>query len=75
MTEIVEEQKKKFEVPKPVSAGEFFTVKIESQGGHGDGIAKIDGFVVFVKGGARGEECKVKILEVKRTYATAEKVN
>jgi 23S rRNA (uridine2552-2'-O)-methyltransferase len=49
-------------------------VTIESQGGHGDGIAKVDGFVVFVKGAAKGESCKVKISEVKRTFALGEKV-
>jgi predicted RNA-binding protein with TRAM domain len=65
---------RKFESPKPVSAGELRDVLIESQGGHGDGIAKIDGFVLFVKGGNRGERCKVRIIEVKRTFATAEKV-
>jgi predicted RNA-binding protein with TRAM domain len=66
---------KRFEVPKPVAVGEYRDVVIESQGGHGDGIAKIDGFVLFVKGASRGERCKVKILDVKRTFATAEKVH
>jgi predicted RNA-binding protein with TRAM domain len=65
---------KRFEVPKPVAVGDLKDVTIESQGGHGDGIAKIDGFVLFVKGAQRGERCKVRITEVKRTFATAEKV-
>ena len=71
----MEEPRKKFEVPKPVSVGDSLTVKIESQGGHGDGIAKVDGFIVFVKSAAKGEECKIKIIDVKRTYAIAEKVH
>ncbi len=66
---------RKFENPKPVSAGDLRDVLIESQGGHGDGIAKIDGFVLFVRGAAKGERCKVRILDVKRTFATAEKVS
>jgi predicted RNA-binding protein with TRAM domain len=65
---------KKFENPKPVAVGDFRDVTIESQGGHGDGIAKVDGFVLFVKGAQRGERCKVRITDVKRTFATAEKV-
>jgi 23S rRNA (uridine2552-2'-O)-methyltransferase len=65
---------KKFETPKPVTVGDLRDVTIESQGGHGDGIAKIEGFVVFVKGASRGESCKVRITDVKRTFATAEKV-
>jgi predicted RNA-binding protein with TRAM domain len=69
-----ETESKKFGLPKPVSTGDTITLKIESQGGHGDGIAKVDGFVVFVKGAVKGEECKVRIIDVKRTFATAEKV-
>lgn len=64
---------KKFEIPKPVSIGDVVEVMIESQGGQGDGIAKVSGFVVFVKGGTKGENCKVKITEVKRTYAVGER--
>ena len=66
---------KKFESPKPVAVGDLRDVVIESQGGQGDGIAKIDGFILFVKGAKRGERCKVRITEVKRTFATGEKVS
>ncbi len=65
---------KKFEHPKPVASGEIVEVEIESTGGAGDGIAKKDGFVIFVKGTKKGEKCKAKIIEVKRTFASAEKV-
>jgi predicted RNA-binding protein with TRAM domain len=65
---------KKFESPKPVAVGDLRDVTIESQGGQGDGIAKIDGFILFVKGAKRGERCKVRITDVKRTFATAERV-
>jgi len=49
-------------------------VTIESVGGQGDGIAKVSSFVIFVKGASKGETCKVKISEVKRTYAIGEKI-
>lgn len=65
---------KKFDIPKPVSVGENVDVTVESVGGQGDGIAKINGFVIFVKGATKGENCKIKITEVKRTYALGEKV-
>jgi predicted RNA-binding protein with TRAM domain len=65
---------KKFETPKPVSVGDEIDVTIESVGGQGDGIAKVDGFVVFVKGAAKDERLKVKITDVRRTYAVGEKV-
>jgi 23S rRNA (uracil1939-C5)-methyltransferase len=65
---------RRFEAPKPVSAGDIVTVEIVGQGGQGDGIGKVEDFVIFVKGGKRGEKCRVKITEVKRTFATGEKV-
>ncbi|MFH1521123.1 MAG: TRAM domain-containing protein [Candidatus Micrarchaeota archaeon] len=69
------EENSKFGIPKPVSEGDKIVVKIESQGGQGDGIAKIDGFVIFVKGATKGEQCNVRIISVKRTFATAEKLS
>lgn len=65
---------KKFDIPKPVAVGDVVDITIESVGGQGDGIAKINGFVIFVKGAGKGENCKVKITDVKRTYALGEKV-
>ncbi len=72
----MEEEKgfKRFDAPKPVAVGDVVDVTIESVGGQGDGIAKVSGFVVFVKSAKKGETCKVKISEVKRTYAVGEKV-
>lgn len=70
----MERRPKRFDVPKPIAPGDTVDVTIESQGGHGDGIAKVDGFVVFVKGASKGESCKVRISEVKRTFALGEKV-
>lgn len=67
-------ERKSFETPKPVNVGDVVEVEISAVGGRGDGIAKKDNFVIFVKGGEQGEKCKVKITDVKRTYATAEKV-
>jgi predicted RNA-binding protein with TRAM domain len=66
-------EENKFGIPKPVAVGDTVNVLIEGQGGQGDGIAKVEGFVVFVKGAQRGERCAVKITDVKRTFATAEK--
>ncbi|MFN7991910.1 MAG: TRAM domain-containing protein [Candidatus Micrarchaeia archaeon] len=65
---------KRFQAPKPVAVGDEKDVSIESTGGHGDGIAKIDDFVVFVKGAQKGENCRIRITDVKRTFALAEKL-
>jgi predicted RNA-binding protein with TRAM domain len=68
------DERKRFEVPKPVEAGQTVELLIEGQGGQGDGIGKIESFVVFVKGAQKGERCLVKITDVKRTYATGERL-
>ncbi len=65
---------KKFQVPKPVSVGDVVDVSIESVGGQGDGIAKVESFIIFVKDAKKGEKCRVKITDVKRTFAVGEKV-
>jgi 23S rRNA (uridine2552-2'-O)-methyltransferase len=67
-----DERAKKFEVPKPVSIGDVVSLRIESQGGQGEGIAKVNEFVVFVKGARKGDTCRVRITDVKRTYAVGE---
>ena len=67
------DERKKFETPKPVSVGDKMDVHIEGQGGQGDGIAKVEGFIVFVKDAKKGERCRIKITDVKRTFAVGEK--
>jgi len=47
-------------------------VKITEISRKGDGIARIQGFVIFVKGGQVGQECKVRISQVSNRFATAE---
>lgn len=69
-----EEEKKSFEIPKPVKEGDEFEVTIENVSRKGDGVARVNGFIVFVKDGKKGETAKVKIVNLGRTYATAEKL-
>jgi predicted RNA-binding protein with TRAM domain len=47
-------------------------VKITEISRKGDGIARIQGFVIFVKGGQVGQECKVRISQVSNRFATAD---
>lgn len=64
------------EPPKtaPITEGEEYEVKIEDLGKEGDGITRIEGFVVFVPETKVGEEIKVRITSVRRRFAFAEKV-
>jgi len=43
-------------------------------GKQGDGIARVQGLIVFVKGAKVGEELEVKVARVSRNAAFAEKV-
>ena len=59
-------------LPKPVKVGDEVEVKIEAVASKGDGIAKKDGFVIFVKGAKEGDTIKVKITDVKARFAIGE---
>ncbi|MGV8143945.1 MAG: TRAM domain-containing protein [Methanothermobacter sp.] len=58
----------------PIEEGEEYEVKIEDVGKEGDGITRVEGFVVFVPDTKVGDEVKVKITSVRRRFAFAEKV-
>jgi predicted RNA-binding protein with TRAM domain len=66
------EMKPNYFLPKPVKPGDEVDVKIENVAAKGDGIARIDGFVVFVKGAKEGDQMKVRITEVKARFAIGE---
>ncbi|MDD3421416.1 MAG: TRAM domain-containing protein [Methanocellales archaeon] len=59
----------------PVADGETYDVKIEDIAREGDGIARIEGFVVFVPNTKLGDEVKIKINKVMHRFATAELVS
>jgi predicted RNA-binding protein with TRAM domain len=59
---------------KPVNVGDEREVTIESIASKGDGIAKIEGLVIFVPGASVGEKVKIKVTDVRRSCAVAEKV-
>jgi predicted RNA-binding protein with TRAM domain len=56
----------------PLNEGEEHDVKIEDVGRDGDGIARIEGFVVFVTGAKLGDEVKIRITSTRRNFAFAE---
>jgi predicted RNA-binding protein with TRAM domain len=59
---------------KPVETGKEYDVHITETSRKGDGIARIQGFVIFVKNGQVGQNLKVKITQVGERFATAEVV-
>ncbi|KAB7515138.1 RlmE family RNA methyltransferase [Halosegnis rubeus] len=57
----------------PVREGDELTVDIVDEGSEGDGIAKVEGFTVFIPDAATGEEVDVRVDDVKPRFAFAER--
>lgn len=58
----------------PVKVGDELDVKIEAVGEKGDGIAKKDGFVLFVPGTKQGDQVRIKVTRVLAKVGFAEVV-
>ncbi|MBI2134957.1 TRAM domain-containing protein [Candidatus Woesearchaeota archaeon] len=58
----------------PVKVGDEIDVKIEAVGEKGDGIAKKEGFVLFVPNTKEGQEVRIKVTRVLRNVGFAEVV-
>ena len=61
--------------PAPVEAGKEYDVSITEISRRGDGIAKIEGFIIFVSGAKVGQQAKIKITDVAPRFAKAEIVD
>jgi len=59
------------EGPKPVEVGKEYDVTISETSRRGDGVAKVDGFVIFVTGGKQGEKTRIKVTQVGPRFASA----
>jgi predicted RNA-binding protein with TRAM domain len=60
--------------PKPVETGKEYDVQITETSRQGDGIARVQGYVIFVKGGKVSQNSKIKVTNVGARFATAELV-
>lgn len=67
-----QEEEEEQEFDKPVSEGEIVELEIEDLGSKGDGIARVEGFVVFVPGGEVDESYDVEITSVGNKFAFGE---
>ena len=57
--------------PKPVEVGKEYEVDVTDISRKGDGIARVNGFVIFVENGKVGNRIKVKATEVADRFAKA----
>jgi len=61
--------------PVPVRKGQEIDVVINDIGTRGDGIARIQNFLIFVPQAKVGENLRVKIVNVGKKFAIAEKIS
>lgn len=57
---------------KPVEVGKEYNVTISDTSRRGDGIAKVDGFVVFVPGTKLGQNVRIKVTQVSERFASGQ---
>jgi len=57
--------------PKPVEVGQEYDVDIEEMSRRGEGIARIQGLVIFVPNAKQGEHIKIKVTRISRRFAEA----
>jgi predicted RNA-binding protein with TRAM domain len=56
----------------PIEQGKEYEVTIDAVGRQGDGIAHVQGLVIFVKGAKMGDKIKIRITAVRERSAQAE---
>ena len=60
--------------PAPVEAGGEYDVNIEDIAREGDGIARVEGFVIFVADTKVGDAARIQIDKVMRRFAIGHKI-
>lgn len=60
--------------PKPVELGKEYDVEIQEVSRRGDGVARIEGLVIFVPDAKAGQKVRIRITRVGGRFAQAELV-
>src|SRR5438132_3429710 len=55
----------------PVTKGQELDLRVDSLAYGGNGVARVDGFVVFVRGGLPGDLVRARVTKTKRGFAEA----
>ena len=64
----------RYNFKKPVEVDKEYEADIEDISRRGDGVAKIEGFIIFVPGTKKGDHIKFKVTRVGSRFATGELV-
>jgi len=59
---------------KPVEVGKEYDVTISDTSRRGEGIARIEGFVVFVPGTKNGQKVRIRVTQVSERFASGQVV-
>jgi predicted RNA-binding protein with TRAM domain len=59
---------------KPVEEGKEYEVEVEDLSRRGDGLAKIEGFIIFIPGTKPGDRVNIRVTQVRDRFAVAEKI-
>jgi len=62
-------------IPKPVETGKEYEVDITEKSRRGEGVARIQGLVLFIPNTNPGDHVTVKITRISSRFAEAEVVN
>ena len=65
----------RFGGPKPVETGKEYDVQVTEISRKGDGVARVQGFIIFVKGGRVGQKTRIRVTHVGDRFATAETIS
>jgi 23S rRNA (uridine2552-2'-O)-methyltransferase len=60
-------------IEAPVAEGDELTVDVVDEGDEGDGIARVDGYTLFVDGATAGDTVDVTVTDLKPNYGFAER--
>lgn len=61
-------------VDAPVEVGDVFEEEVVDEGDEGDGIVRIDGYVLFIEDASEGETVEVRVTQLKPKFGFAERV-
>lgn len=57
---------------KPVKVGDEMDVTISEISRRGDGVARVQGYVIFIPNGKQGQQARIRVTAVRPNFATAE---
>ncbi len=58
--------------PKPVKVGDELEVTVSEVSRRGDGLIRVEGYVIFIPNTKQGDTVKIRITQIRPNYAVAQ---